>query len=45
MEDLYITMAISIILAKVKDEKFKTKFKAALLKVRNAINAAFPDDL
>ena len=44
MEELYITMAVSIILAKIKDDKFRTKFKAALLKVRNAINAAFPND-
>lgn len=44
MEDMIINMALSTLLATIKNPDKAAKFKAALLKVRNAINAAFPAD-
>ena len=44
MEELYINMGISILLSAIKNPDKAKKFKAALLKVRNAINAAFPGE-
>lgn len=44
MEDLLINMALSILLGVIKNPEKAAKLKKALLKVRNAINAAFPND-
>jgi hypothetical protein len=44
MEELYINMGISLLLSTIKNPAKAAKFKAALLKVRNAINAAFPSE-
>jgi hypothetical protein len=44
MEDMLMTMGISIILASIKNPKNKAKLKKAMLKVRNAINAAYASD-
>ncbi len=44
MEEIYINMGISILLSAIKNPDKAAKFKAALLKVRNAINAAFPNE-
>lgn len=43
-EDVIISLGISAILTVVKNPAKAAKLKAALLKVRNAINAAFPND-
>ena len=43
-DDLLISMAVSVILAKIRDQAFMQKCKPALLKVRNSINAAFPGE-
>ncbi len=44
MEDMVINMALAILLATIKNAAHASRFKAALLKVRNAINAAFPGE-
>ncbi len=44
MEEIYINMGITILLSTIKNPDKASKFKAALLKVRNAINAAFPSE-
>lgn len=44
MEDLFINMALSVLLSTVKNPEKAATFKKALLKLRNAINAAFPED-
>ena len=44
MEDLLITMGISVILTAIKNPAKKEALKKALLKVRNAINAAYATD-
>ena len=44
MEDMIINMALSILLAAIKNPQHAAKFKAALLKLRNAINLAFPGE-
>lgn len=44
MEDLWIAMGISIILESIKNPAKKAKLKKAMLKVRNAINAAYTGD-
>ena len=44
MESYLISMGITIVLNLLKDAKQARKFKNALLKVRNAINAAFPNE-
>lgn len=44
MDDVMFSMAISLILTKLKDKKFVAKAKPALLKVRNAINELFPNE-
>jgi hypothetical protein len=45
MEELIITMALSILLRVIKNPAHAAKFKAALLKLRDAINAAFPGEV
>lgn len=44
MDDLLVNMAVTILLAAIKNPAKAAKVKAALLKVRNAINAQFPND-
>ncbi len=44
MEELYINMGMSLVLSVIKNPDKAAKFKAVLLKVRNAINGAFPND-
>lgn len=44
MDDLFVNMAITTLLLTVKNPDKALKLKAALLKVRNAINAAFPGE-
>ncbi len=44
MDDLFINMAISVLLATIKNPAKAAALKKALLKVRNAINNAFPED-
>lgn len=43
-EDLVINLGISAILTVVKNPAKAAHLKAALLKVRNAINACFPGE-
>ena len=42
--DLYINMGVTILLTAIKNPEKAQKFKAALLKIRNAISAAFPGE-
>ena len=42
--DLYLNMGITILLTTIKNPEKAAKFKAAFLKVRNAINAAYPGE-
>lgn len=44
MDELIISMAISVILATIKNPDKKAKLKAALLKVRNEINLLYPGE-
>lgn len=44
MEDLFITMAISILLKAVKNPAKQAELKKAMLKVRNMINTAYAAD-
>lgn len=44
MEDIIITMAIATLLATIKRPEKREHLKKAMLKVRNAINAAYADD-
>lgn len=44
MEDILINLGISAILSAVKNPAKAATMKKALLKVRNAINAAFAGD-
>jgi hypothetical protein len=43
MEAAILTFALSIIREAVKNPEKKRKFRAAMLKIRDAINAAFPE--
>ena len=43
MEDIIITMAISTLLMTIKNGAKKAQLRSALLKLRNAISAAYPD--
>lgn len=45
MDDLIISMAISVVLSTIKNPEKKAKLKKALLKVRNQINLAYKNDL
>lgn len=45
MEDVFINMAVSVILGAIKNPAKAATLKAALLKIRNAINNAFPDSV
>jgi len=45
MESYIISMGITIVLNLLKNEANRRKYKNALLKVANAIIAAFPGDL
>lgn len=42
MESYFISMGITVILNLLKNKDNRRKYKNALLKVRDAINAAFP---
>lgn len=44
MEDMIINMAIATLLSVIKNPAKAVKLKAALLKVRNSINAVFPSE-
>lgn len=44
MHELIINMALSIILATIKNPAHKESFKRALLKVRDSINVLYPGD-
>lgn len=44
MEDMIITMALSIILATIKNPAKKASLKAVMLKIRNAINVSYAGD-
>lgn len=44
MEDLLINLGITLILSAIKNPAKKDALKRAMLKVRNAINAAYVDD-
>lgn len=44
LEDLLINMGISAILAAIKNQQKKAALKKAMLKVFNAIKAAYPGD-
>lgn len=44
MEDMIITMALSIILLTVKNPAKKASLKAVMLKLRNAINNVYAGD-
>jgi hypothetical protein len=44
MESTILTLALSVIRAVVKNPAKKAKLKAALLKLRDAIDAAFAGD-
>ena len=44
MESAIIALALSVIRAVVKNPEKKAKLKSALLKVRDAIDAAFAND-
>ncbi len=45
MESYLISMGITVILNLLKNENNRRKYKNALLKVRDAISAAFPEEL
>ncbi len=42
--DIYVNMGISVLLMTIKNPERAAKFKAALMKIRNAINSAFPGE-
>ncbi len=42
--DLYVSMGISILLSTIKNPAKAAQFKRAFLKVRDAINAAYPGE-
>lgn len=44
METYFISMGISVILQMLKNPDNRRKYRNAMLKVRNAINAAFAAD-
>jgi hypothetical protein len=44
MEELIIHMAMSIVLATIKNPAKKEKFKAVLLKIRNTISSMYPGE-
>jgi hypothetical protein len=44
MEDLLISMALSIIFSAIKNPTRKIALKKAMLKLRNQINALYIDD-
>ncbi len=43
MEGYFITMGISIILKMLKNDKSRRQYKNAMIKLRDGINAAFPE--
>jgi len=45
MESYLISMGITVILNLLKNADNRRKYKNALLKVRDAISAAFPDEV
>lgn len=42
--DLYISLAVTVLLDAIKDRKFFTKHRAKLLKVFKALSEAFAND-
>ena len=44
MEDMMINMALAILLGVIKNKAKAAKLKAGLIKLRNAINVAFPNE-
>lgn len=44
MEGYFITMGIAIILKMLKNEKSRRQYKNAMMKLRDGINAAFPEE-
>lgn len=44
MEELYINMALSVLLTAIKNPNKKATLKKALLKLRNAINTLYAGD-
>jgi hypothetical protein len=43
MEDYIIAMAVTIVLATIKNPSKKAKLKSAMQKIYNAIGAAYPE--
>lgn len=43
MEGYFITMGIAIILKMLKNDKSRRQYKNAMMKLRDGINAAFPE--
>ncbi len=43
MEGYFITMGIAIILKMLKNDKSRKQYKNAMIKLRDGINAAFPE--
>lgn len=44
MDEMFIGMALTVIRTVVKNPQKAKKLKTVLLKIRNAINSAFPDE-
>lgn len=44
METYLISMGINVVLQLLKNKKQREQFKSALLKIKNAIAAAFPGE-
>jgi hypothetical protein len=44
MEQFLIPMALSVLLAVIKNPTLAARFKAGLLKLRDSINLAFPGE-
>lgn len=44
MEETILALALSIIRAVVKNPKKKARLRSAMLKIRDAITAAFPEE-
>lgn len=45
MESYFISMGISVVLQLLKNPEHKSKYRSAMLKIRNAINTAFAGDV
>ncbi len=43
MEGYFITMGIAVILKMLKNDKSRKQYKNAMMKLRDGINAAFPE--